>query len=267
LSFGPASRKPVIVGFSDIFVDITAKFFRTIGGSTNIELAFIDQKIRWIAVLQFASAHVISAEASILRNISGRILGKRDFVDHGNKIVDRTPEPGLNCRVAFDGLVTGKVGNWVVSLQNYTVAVKVQPGLPGGLGGFFGQDDDPIVCCDSIPIPGQTGRIEDNGNRNCSDETRKKRDPWRFHNSIVLLSGLEYKLGGRNVIHTVWVNFTVEVRLATASDENLSAFLGETLSGAETNAGAAASYDCYFTFEFSVHKHRRHNLQRSLRNL
>jgi hypothetical protein len=25
----------------------------------------------------------------------------------------------------------------------------------------------------------------------------------RFHNSIVLLSGLEYKLGGRNVIHTV----------------------------------------------------------------
>jgi len=128
LSLGPARRKPVIVGFSYIFVDITAEFFRAIGGRTNIELAFIDQKGRWIAVLQFAFADVMSAEAPILRNISGRILPKRDFVGHGNKIVDRTPEPRLNCRVAFDGLVTGKVGNWVVSLQNYTVAVNVQPG-------------------------------------------------------------------------------------------------------------------------------------------
>jgi hypothetical protein len=203
LSLGPARRKPVIVGFSYIFVDMTAKFFPTIGVTTNIELAFIDHKGRWIAVVEFAFAQVISAEASILRNISGRILPKRNFVGHGNKIVDRTPEPGLNCRVALDGLVTGKVGNWVVSLQNYTVAINVQPGLRGGLGGFFGQDDDPIVFCDFIRIPGQAGRIEDNGNRNCYGETRMKRDPLRFHNSIVLLSGLEYKLGGRNVIHTV----------------------------------------------------------------
>jgi hypothetical protein len=54
-------------------------------------------------------AQVISAEGSILLNISGRTLAKRDFVGHGNEIVDRTPEPGLNGRVAFDGLVTGKV--------------------------------------------------------------------------------------------------------------------------------------------------------------
>ena len=199
LSLGPAKRNPVIVGFSYIFVDITAKFFRTIGGGTNIELAFIDEKGRWIAVLQFAFAHVISAEASILRNISGRILAKRDFVGHGNEIVDRTPEPGLNCRVAFDGLVTGKIGNWVVSLQNYAVAVHVHPGLRGS----FGQDDDPIVFGDFTRIPRQAGRIEDNGNRNCYDETRKKRDRLRFHNSIVLLSSSEQKLGGRNVIYTV----------------------------------------------------------------
>jgi hypothetical protein len=106
LSLGPARRKPVLVGFSYIFVDIAAKFFRTIGGGTNIELAFIDEKDRWIAVLQFAFAQVISAEASILRNISGRILAKRDFVGHGNEIVDRTPELGLNCRVTFEGPVT-----------------------------------------------------------------------------------------------------------------------------------------------------------------
>ena len=166
MSLGPARRKPGLVGFSYIFVDIAAKFFRTIGGGTNIEPAFMNKKGRWIAVLQFASAQVISAEASILRNISGRILAKRDFVGHGNEIVDRTPEPGLNCRVAFDGLVTGKIGNWVVSLQNYAVAVNVHPGLRGGLGGFFGQDDDPIVFGDFTRIPGQAGRIEDNGNRN-----------------------------------------------------------------------------------------------------
>jgi hypothetical protein len=113
LSLGPAKRNPVLVGFSYIFVGIAAKFFRTIGGGTHIELAFIDEKGRWIAVLQFAFAHVTSAEASILRNISGRILAKRDFVGHGNEIVDHTPEPGLNCRVAYDGLVTGRIGNWV----------------------------------------------------------------------------------------------------------------------------------------------------------
>jgi len=111
LSLGPARRKPVLVGFSYIFVDIAAKLFCTIGGGTNIELAFIDEKGGWIAVLQFAFAQVISAEASISRNKSGRILAKRDFVGHGNEIVDRIPEPDLNCRVAFDGLVTGKIGN------------------------------------------------------------------------------------------------------------------------------------------------------------
>src|ERR1700683_3582900 len=202
-SLGPAKWNPVVVGSLHIFVDITAQFFCTIGASTNIKLAFIDQKDRWIAVLQFAFAHVISAEAAILWHIFGRILAKCDFVGHGSEIISRTPETGLNGRVAFDGLMAGEVGNCVVSLQDYTVAVHVSPGLPGGVGGFFDQDDDPIVFCDSIRIPGQTGRIEDNGNRNCSDETRKKRDPLRFHNSIFLLSGLEYKLGGRNVIHTV----------------------------------------------------------------
>jgi len=116
LSLGPAERNPVVVGFSYIFVDIAAKFFRTIGGGTNIKRAFIDEKGRRNAVLQFAFAQVISAEASIMRNISGRILAKRDFV----------------------GLVTGKVGNWAVSLPNYSVAVNVHPGLRGGLGGFFG---------------------------------------------------------------------------------------------------------------------------------
>jgi hypothetical protein len=75
----------------------------------------------------------------------------------------------------------------------------------------------------------------------------------RFHNSIVLLSAL-HKLGRRNVIHTICVNFTVEVGLATASDEHSSAFLGETLSGAKANASTAASHHCYLIFELPVHK-------------
>src|SRR6516165_9741407 len=62
LSLGPAKRNPVVVGFSYIFVDIAVKFFRTIDVGTNIELAFIDQKRRWIGVRQFAFAQGISAE-------------------------------------------------------------------------------------------------------------------------------------------------------------------------------------------------------------
>jgi hypothetical protein len=203
----PEMSHPVLVGVSDIFVYIAAKLFRFIGGGANIKLTFVNEEDGRIDIPQFAFAHVVSAEASVLRNISRRILVKHGFVGHGDEIVDRTPEPGLKCRVAFDGLMTGKVGSWVVSLQNYTVAVNVNPGLRGGLGGFFSQDDDPIVFCDFTRIPeqalGQAGRIEDNGNRNCCDETRKKRDRVRFHNRIVLLSGLAHKLARRNVIQTV----------------------------------------------------------------
>jgi hypothetical protein len=64
LSLGPAKRNPVVVGFSYIFVNITAKLFRIIGVRTNIELAFIDEKGRWIDVFEFAFAQVISAEGS-----------------------------------------------------------------------------------------------------------------------------------------------------------------------------------------------------------
>ena len=137
-SLGPAKWNPVVVGSLYILVDITAKFFRTIDAGTNVKLAFIDQKGRWIAVLQLAFAQVRSAKASILWDVSGRILAKRDFVGHRSKIVDRTPETGLNGRVAFDGLMAGEVGNCVVSLQDYTVAINVHPGLRSGLGALFG---------------------------------------------------------------------------------------------------------------------------------
>jgi hypothetical protein len=50
------------------------------------------------------------------------------------------------------------------------------------------------------------------------------------------------------------MNFTVELGLATASDEHLSAFLGEASSGTQANVGTAASNDCHFSFEFSVHR-------------
>src|SRR5580698_5438671 len=70
LSFGPAKRNPVLVGFSFIFLNILLKFCCSIGGGANIELAFVDEKVRWIALRQNAFTQVISAEASILRNIS-----------------------------------------------------------------------------------------------------------------------------------------------------------------------------------------------------
>jgi hypothetical protein len=56
LSFGPAKRNPVLVGFSLILVDIPAKFFFSIGGGANIEFAFVDEKVRWIAFRQNAFA-------------------------------------------------------------------------------------------------------------------------------------------------------------------------------------------------------------------
>jgi hypothetical protein len=40
---------------------------------------------------------------------------------------------------------------------------------------------------------------------------------------------------------------------ATPPSANSSTLLGEPLSGAEANAGAAPSYDRYFAFKFPVH--------------
>src|SRR6266446_2400545 len=96
-----------------------------------------------------------------------------------------------------------KVGNWIVSLQNYTVVVNVHLGLRDGLGGFFCQDDHAFVFCDFSQTreqaPGQAGRIDENGNRNGCNETRKKPDRMCFHNWTVLLSGLAYnRILGKN---------------------------------------------------------------------
>ena len=56
-------------------------------------------------------------------------------------MIDRTPETALDLWFTFDGLVPGEVGNWIVSLQNYAVAVDVCLGLLAGLRGLFRQDD------------------------------------------------------------------------------------------------------------------------------
>ena len=87
---------PVLVGASDAFVHIAAKLFPISGGVTNIKLAFVDEEDRRIAIPQFIFFHVVGAEGSVLRNISGRILVKRGFVGHGAEMVDRIHEPGLN---------------------------------------------------------------------------------------------------------------------------------------------------------------------------
>jgi hypothetical protein len=126
----------------DVLVHIAAKLFRFIGGGTNIELAFVDEEDRWIDIPQFAFSHVVCAIGSVLRNISGRILVKRSFVGRGSELIDRTPETALDRWFTFDGLVPGKIGNWIVSLQNYAVAVDVYLGLLAGLRGFFRQNDD-----------------------------------------------------------------------------------------------------------------------------
>src|ERR1700751_199121 len=138
LPLGPANWNPVVVGSPYVLVDITAKFFRTIRGGTNVEFAFVDKKGRWIAVLQFAFGQVVSAKAAILWDILGGVPAKRDFVGHRTEIEDRAAEPGLNGRVASDGLVASKVGNWIVAFQNYTVAVNVQPGIRSWLNVLFG---------------------------------------------------------------------------------------------------------------------------------
>ena len=211
----PKMNHRVLVRSSDIFVYIAAKLFHSVSGGTNVEPAFIDEEDRGIAIPQFAFTQVVSAEGSVLRSISGRILVKRGLVGHGGEMVDRTPEPGLNRWVAFDGLMTGKVGNWVVSLQNYTIGVNVRLGLRNGLGGFFCQDDYVFVFCDFSRIPerapGQAGRIDEKGNRNGCDETRNKRDRKRFHNWTLLHSGLAHNrilaLAARQMLS--WIQDTI----------------------------------------------------------
>jgi len=65
----PKLLHQVLVSASDIFVDIAAKLLGRISGGPNIELAFIDEEGRSIAIRQSAFGQVASAEATILWNI------------------------------------------------------------------------------------------------------------------------------------------------------------------------------------------------------
>jgi hypothetical protein len=53
-----------------------------------------------------------------------------------------------------------------------------------------------------------------------------------------------------------WIVATafVQRRLATAGDKNPCALRGEALGGAQADARASASNDCYFVFKFPVHQ-------------
>src|SRR5260221_11738683 len=46
----------------------------------------------------------------------------------------------------------------------------------------------------------------------------------------------------------------IQLGSASARNEHESAFLGEKLSGTKANARAPTGNDCYFVFEFSVHR-------------
>ena len=78
----PKMSYPVLVGISDIFVDVAAKLLHSIGVGTNIELAFVDGESRRIAIGQctFSFTQVTSAEVTVLWRIFRRILVKSGFV-------------------------------------------------------------------------------------------------------------------------------------------------------------------------------------------
>ena len=76
----PKMSHPFLVGGSDVLIHIAAKLFRSTGVGTKEELAFVGEEDRRIASNQFTFSQMISAEASVLWIISGRILVKSGFV-------------------------------------------------------------------------------------------------------------------------------------------------------------------------------------------
>jgi len=76
----PKMSHPFLVGGSDVLIHIAAKLFRSTAVGTKEELAFVGEEDRRIASNQFTFSQMISAEASVLWIISGRILVKSGFV-------------------------------------------------------------------------------------------------------------------------------------------------------------------------------------------
>ena len=65
----PKMLHQVLVSALDIFVDFAARLLGCISGGPNIELAFIDEEGRSIAIRQSALGQVASAEATISWNM------------------------------------------------------------------------------------------------------------------------------------------------------------------------------------------------------
>ena len=76
----PKMSHPFLVGASDVLIHIAAKLSRSIGVGTKVELASVDEEDLRIASNKFTFSQMVSAEASVLRIISGRILIKSGFV-------------------------------------------------------------------------------------------------------------------------------------------------------------------------------------------
>ena len=76
----PKMSYPFLIGASDVLIHIAAKLFRSTGVGTKVELAFVGEEDRRIASNHFTFSQVISAEASVLWEIAGRILVKSGFV-------------------------------------------------------------------------------------------------------------------------------------------------------------------------------------------
>ena len=76
----PETSYPLLVRASDVFIPNAAKLSRSTGVGTKEELAFVGEEDRRIASNQFTFSQMVSAEASVLWIISGRILVKSGFV-------------------------------------------------------------------------------------------------------------------------------------------------------------------------------------------
>jgi len=109
---------------------------------------------------------------------------------------DRTPEIAFDRWVPFDGFVHGKVSDRVVSVYKYSVCINVHSGLRGGRGGLFWQDDHSLAFAMAVGFKSRLldkpAELTRTGTAMAAMKTERNRDRVRFHEWVVLPSGLAH---------------------------------------------------------------------------
>ena len=116
---------PISVRFYYVLEGTDTEFFLRCGGRTDVQFSLYDKEDCRIGVRQPVVFDRIGAKTAVLRGIFCRIFFESSQIRSGTEIVYRSLISALILRTPLDCFLLSEISHWVISLQNYPVAIHI----------------------------------------------------------------------------------------------------------------------------------------------